>query len=227
MRKRAETEDLEVAEERLSARALAQGDPIGWFDRLYLLGAEGRTTVPWSRTDPHPLLVRWARQTSSPHAGRAVVAGCALGADAVFCARLGCDTVGFDVSATAIGMAGKRLLQPDAVEFVVEDLLALPREWRQSYSLVVSIIMIQALPPSLRGRVQKALAALVAPGGTLLVIEAVADPGLEPHATGPWPLSASDLLAFLDLGLQSAHIELVPGEDLAGARWVAEFRRPF
>lgn len=71
------TSRREVEEERISARAYLDGDPIGWFDDLYAAGASGRVTMPWNRSDPHPLLTAWTAQqglrgdVGGPHHGTA------------------------------------------------------------------------------------------------------------------------------------------------------------
>ena len=43
------------------------------FDKLYAPGGEDRVTMPWSRTDPHPLLVQWAHRTGQTGAGRTAI----------------------------------------------------------------------------------------------------------------------------------------------------------
>jgi len=105
-----------------TARALAAGDATGWFEQLYAAGARGRVPMPWSRRDPHPLFVDWAQRRAVRGAGRrAVVVGCGLGADAEYTARLGFDTTGFDISATAIRLAGQRFPHT-TVDYQVADL---------------------------------------------------------------------------------------------------------
>jgi hypothetical protein len=42
--------DWEQAEDSFLAPSLAAGDATGWFDKLCTAGAEGRVTMPWSRT---------------------------------------------------------------------------------------------------------------------------------------------------------------------------------
>ena len=59
----------EQAEDSFLAPSLAAGDATGWFDKLYTAGAEGRVTMPWSRTEPHRLLVQWAREPGRPERG--------------------------------------------------------------------------------------------------------------------------------------------------------------
>ena len=126
----------EEEEARLASASLAAGDPTGWFDRLYATGARGQVPVPWRRRQPHPLLARWAtEQELSGAAQRAVVVGCALGADAEYVASLGFDTTGFDISGTAIRLARQRF-PGSAVRYVVADLLSYPQAWLRAYDLV-------------------------------------------------------------------------------------------
>jgi hypothetical protein len=82
--------------------------------------------MPWSRVQPHPLLVEWARDRGLTGAGRrAVVVGCGLGADAEYLARLGFNTVGFDISETAIELTEHRF-PGSPVRYVAADLLDPP-----------------------------------------------------------------------------------------------------
>jgi 2-polyprenyl-3-methyl-5-hydroxy-6-metoxy-1,4-benzoquinol methylase len=72
--------------------------------------APAESTAAWSRLDPHPLIVNWARARGlTGHGRRAAVVGCGLGADAEYLAALHFDTTGFDVSATAILLAEQRV----------------------------------------------------------------------------------------------------------------------
>jgi len=136
-------------EARLASASLAAGDPAGWCDRLYAAGARGEVPVPWRRRQPHPLLVHWASAQELSGAGqRAVVVGCALGADAEYVASLGFDTIGFDISGTAIRLARQRF--PDStVRYVAADLLNYPQTWLRAYDLVIEIITVQRCPTRL------------------------------------------------------------------------------
>ena len=146
----------EEEDARLASASLAAGDPTGWFDRLYAAGARGQVPVPWSRRQPHPLLVQWASARELSGAGqRAVVVGCALGADAEYVAALGFDTTGFDISGTAIRLARRRF-RGSSVRYVVADLLDYPQAWLRAYDLVIEIITVgparPAPPPGHRQR---------------------------------------------------------------------------
>ena len=210
----------------MDARAIARGDPTGWFEELYAAGAAGRVSMPWSRTEPHLLLAEWTHTQRLNGAGRrAIVVGCGLGADAEHIAELGFDTVAFDVSPTAVAIAQKR--HPDSpVYYVAADVLALRPEWRRAFDLVVEVITVQALPDPPRRQAIINIGSLVAPGGTLLAIasrhtaDTITGPGL------PWPLRAEEIEAFATDSLAIRRIEqlTVPGR-ADEPRWRAEFRR--
>jgi SAM-dependent methyltransferase len=219
--------DWEQEEERLASRALAAGDPTGWFDELYAAGASGRVQLLWSRLDPHPLLVDWATAPVRRGDGRrAIVVGCGLGADAEYLARLGYATTAFDISATAIRLARQR--SPNTpVEYRVADLLAPPTEWSHAFDLVVEIITVQALPEPPRSQAIANIARLVAPGGTLLVIAAVNDPDQPQSPLPPWPPRRDEIDAFATDRLTPVHIELLPAPGQPGQqRWRAESHHP-
>jgi SAM-dependent methyltransferase len=183
--------------------------------------------VPWSRRDPHPLFVDWAQRRAVRGEGRrAVVVGCGLGADAEYTARLGFDTTGFDISATAIRLAGQRFPHT-MVHYQVADLLALPAAWRHAFGLVVEIITVQALPDPPRRQAIKNIAGLVAAEGTLLVLAAAHDPDLPESPVPPWPLRQNEIDAFATDGLITVQVELLPAPGRPGENgWRAEFHRP-
>lgn len=215
--------DWEQAEDSFVAPSLAAGDATGWFDKLYAAAAEGRVTMPWSRTDPHPLLVQWAQRTGQTGTGRtAVVVGCALGADAEFLAGLGFTTTAFDVSPTAIQLARERYPRT-AVRYVSADLLHVPAAWQRAFDLVVEIITLQALPPELHPRAAAAVRELVAGSGTLLVIGALPD---ENVVSPPWALTRAEIEGLASDGLDTVAIATMamPGKPTE-LRWRAEYRR--
>jgi SAM-dependent methyltransferase len=165
--------------------------------------------VPWGRRDAHPLFVDWAQRRAVRGEGRrAVVVGCGLGADAEYTALLGFDTTGFDVSATAIRLAGQRFPHT-MVHYQVADLLALPAAWRHAFGLVVEIITVQALPDPPRRQAIENIAGLVATEGTLLVLAAVYDPDVPESPVPPWPLRQNEIDAFVTDGLMPVRVELL------------------
>jgi SAM-dependent methyltransferase len=211
--------------DRLSAAALAAGEPTSWFEKLYAEAEAGTAEVPWDRPQPTALLADWARRAGLSGAGRpAVVVGCGPGRDAEFVAGLGFATTGFDIAATAIRAARSR--HPGSpVDYRVADLFDLPPEWRRRFDLVVESNNVQALPGDLRSRAVAAVRSLVAPGGTLLVVAASATAWDD--AGPPWPLTRAEVESFAGDGLTAESIEEIPAEDdPLVRRWRAVFNAP-
>lgn len=202
---------------RLAARALAAGRPTAWFEELYAAGARAEVTMPWDRVGPAPLLVDWLIGRGEGRS--AVVVGCGLGRDAEFVAAHGYATTAFDISETAIRTARARY-PASAVRYRTADLLALPDGW--TFDLVVEIITVQALPVTLRAEAVAAVASLVAPGGTLLVVENVRAENEPLSQRPPWAFTRAEITLFADHGLDPVTIEQL--EDGA-PRWRAEFLR--
>lgn len=203
------------------ADAEARGDRIGWFEEFYAAGAAGRAPMPWSRTDPQPLLVEWAQAEDLRGPGRAVVVGCALGADAEYLAARGFDTTAFDISETAIRSAQER--HPDScVDYVVANLLDLPGRWDRAFDLVVEIITMQALPDDVRPRAIAGVASLVAPGGTLFVV-ALREDGTHNAPPPPTPLTRAEIDSFAHHGLFPRQVDEV--DSGSGPRWRCVFHR--
>ncbi|MGC5166480.1 class I SAM-dependent methyltransferase [Luteimicrobium sp. DT211] len=198
-------------------------DPTGWFERLWASAGDGDVTTPWDHDDPHPALASWPGLPAPGEArGSAVVVGCGLGADAELLAGLGYETTAFDISPSAIAAARER--HPGSpVTYAVGDLLDLPAEWVAAFDLVVEIYTVQAVNRSVRGQLTAGVRALVAPGGTLLAIQAAAS---EPDDDGPpWPLTRAEIEAFGRRGLSAVQVEELGGSGGGGGLWRAEFRR--
>jgi SAM-dependent methyltransferase len=220
---RGEPTDWDLRGEELAAEHIARGEATAWFDLLYAEGVAGAVSMPWDRTEPHPLLREWAeRERLTGDGRRAVVVGCGLGADAAYLAGLGFETVGFDVAPTAIEVARQRFAGK-GVDFRVADLLAVPPEWSGAFDLVVEIFTIQALPDPPRTEAMAAIRGLVAPGGTLLAV-AFRHVGSTPADQGPpFPLTSDTMRA-----LGGDHLQVVALEALEldpGPRWRVEYRR--
>jgi SAM-dependent methyltransferase len=212
--------------DELAAEAVAAGEPTAWFDRLYVEGVDGSTTLAWDRSEPNPLLVRALEQQPELRDGRAkraVVVGAGLGADAAYIAQLGYETTGFDVSPTAMRIAAERILE---VEFVAADLFRLPEEWRRAFDLVVEIYTVQALPRAVRDRATAAVRDLVGPGGTLLAIQSALPDGNDAGDGPPWPLTREEIEDFAGEGLEATSVEAVPRDSGPFATiWLATIRR--
>jgi SAM-dependent methyltransferase len=206
--------DPDEVSRRMAAESLAVNDPTGWFERLYAAAESGAAVVPWDRGAPHPLIVEWAERRR-PEGKTALVVGAGLGFDAEFVAGLGFDTTAFDVSATAVETAQERF-PASKVRYRTADLLDPPAEWRGAFDLVVESLTVQSMPLGPRAQAIRNVAAMVAPGGTLLVVAFAGDE----HVEGPpWPLSRADIEAFGE-NLEATRVEQVDG------RWRVELRRP-
>jgi len=197
------------------------GDPTGWFEPLYAAAARGEGVVPWERDAPRELLVEWAESRGLAGAGApALVVGAGFGADAEYLSERGFATTAFDVAPTAVRVARER--HPgSSVDYVTADLLAPPPEWSGAFALVVECLTVQSLPDEVRAEAIATVSALVAPGGTLLVIASAREEADGPVQGPPWPLTRAEVGAFATAGLERVAVEAMPGP-----RWRAEFRRP-
>jgi hypothetical protein len=106
----------------------------------------------------------------------------------------------------------------------VANLLEPPAEWSHAFDLVLESLTVQSMPVELHAQAIASVAAMVAPGGTLLVI-ATAREHDGPVDGPPWPLTRDEVAAFTAEGLDEVRVEEVrdPGVPI---RWRAEFRRP-
>jgi SAM-dependent methyltransferase len=190
------------------------------FEAIYAGAEAGGSKPPWDYGGPRPQLVEWAEARALAGGGRtALVVGCGYGADAEFLAHLGFRTTGFDFAPTAIA-AARRKYPASEVNYLVADVLDLPREWRHGFDLVVESLTVQSTPPEQHTAVTQSIAALVAPGGTLLVLATTRDEGSE--VTGPpWPLSRAELDEFASGDLIMRRVERID----SGAWWRAELSR--
>ena len=222
--------DLRSAE--LARSAVDDGRPTDWFDELYAEGAAGVIGLPWDRTEPLPPVVEHLARRPPAPGSSAVVAGCGMGVDAEFLQQIGgaeLEVIGFDISATAIGIARSR--HPGtSVDYRVGDLLDLPPEFIGAFDLVLEVINVQALPVDLRPAATAGVASLVAPGGRLVVVQNVrADDEALPQRP-PWGFTAAEIDLFAVGGLQvvssAQHPMATPGPVATRSRWLVEFSRP-
>ena len=203
-------------------------DATDWFEDLYAAAARGERDIPWDRGgEPHWTLVRWAEHLP-PHieSQSAVVVGCGTGDDAAYVASLGFTTTAFDISPTAIAAAKARHATAP-VTWQVADLLALPETLVGASDLVIENMTVQALPRTLRQDATSAVASLVAPRGTLVVLAVALATTADPADGPPWPLTRAEVDAFATDGLTIAAITriAVPGSPNVH-RWIAEFTKP-
>ena len=170
------------------------------YDATYQAAARDADKVPWAEGRPKPLLADWLEAADIRGDGRrALVVGSGLGDDAEALAARGFTVTAFDLSPTAIAWTHERF--PDsAVSYHVADLFDLPADWQGAFDLVVEIYTFQSLPPTIRPEAMDRVAALVAPGGELLVICRGREEH-EPAPGPPYPLSRAELRRLESGGL--------------------------
>jgi SAM-dependent methyltransferase len=193
---------------KLAEEYLAKGDATGWFEELYRTASGDASAIPWADLKPNPNLIDWIvrRGLTGQDKKKAIVIGCGLGDDAEALAALGFDTVAFDISATAIDWAQNRFPRTK-VRYCVADLFHPPAEWIRGFDLVLEAYTLQVLPPPVQKEAIPRISALVAKGGTLLVICRGRSNG-EPYGGGlHWALSPEDMRRFEDCGLAVVSFE--------------------
>ncbi|GAB3747335.1 class I SAM-dependent methyltransferase [Microlunatus parietis] len=198
-------------------------DPRDRFSEMYAAAERGGAAVPWDHEGPHSHLRHWLERRPVDGAGKsAVVVGCGYGRDAAHLASLGFRTTGFDFVPEAVAEARRRH-GDTGIDLRVADLLALPAEWLRAFDLVFESLTIQSIPPDRRADATAAVASLVAPGGTLVVVASALDEG---EVKGPpWPLYRADIDRFTEHGLEPVSIDRVgPPDRFATDPWLAEFR---
>ena len=207
----------------LAREAIDREQPLDWFEQLYREAADGSAVVPWADLVPNPHLVEWL-DAHPGVPGRALDVGTGLGDNAEELARRGWEVVAFDIAETAVAEAQRRF-PGSRVRYVVANLLRPPGEWRGAFHLVAETYTLQVLPPRERRLATRALADLVAPGGTLLVIARGREPQ-EPEGTMPWPLTRAEVQGIGGTGLRLEALEdFMDAEDPPVRRLRATFRR--
>jgi SAM-dependent methyltransferase len=189
----------------IAYRYLKSGDPLGWFDELYVLAGDDPSIIPWADLEPNPSLVGWLDRRPDPVSGRALKVGSGLGDDADELARRGFETTAFDISEAAVTWCRRRFPH-SRVSYVVADLFSPPLEWEAGFEFVLESYTLQVLPRELRARAAGCIASFVAPGGTLLVIARGRGPA-ESGGRMPWPLVERELTLFETRGLEMVTFE--------------------
>ncbi|PSL53066.1 pimeloyl-ACP methyl ester carboxylesterase [Saccharothrix carnea] len=195
-------------------RWLGSVDTSTAFEDLYAAAARDEVDVPWDREEPHRLILDRFKDVDGT-GKRALVVGAGYGHDAGFLAGLGFDTLGFDVSPTAVGVARERFPAP---RFEVADVLDPPAEWSGAFDVVVEVLIAQSLPAGVRPTAIANVRRFVAPGGTLVLLALARDDD-EPETGPPWPLVRGEIESYAGDDLRAVLI------DRTESRWWAEFRR--
>lgn len=220
--------DLEERRNRvreLQAEFAARGDTLGWFEALYRESAGDTSVIPWADLDPNKYFKAWAENAGLRGDGRsALVVGCGLGDDAKYLHDLGFKVTAFDISPTAIAWA-KRLYHDTKIQFEVCDLFEPFRGWLGGFEFVLEVYTIQPLPLEMRDKTIDAVAAFVAPKGTLVVVTRGREDDTEPDEL-PWPMSRRELSRFETDGLrQTDFVEMPADDDDEPPRFVVEYVR--
>ena len=199
---------------------LDRGDALGWFEEVYRAHSADAREIPWADFAPNDLLVSWLDEHGAGGlaAGtKACVVGCGLGDDAAELARRGARVTAFDLSPTAIDLARQRF-PALATEWHAADLYSLPAPWRRSFDVVFEAYTLQSLPADLRRQAFENIAALVAPGGKLVIVARLREPADAVPAAPPWPLTRAELIDAPPAGLTVEREEEYPPSDKHPAR---------
>jgi SAM-dependent methyltransferase len=200
--------DWDQLADELGVAAVADGQPTRWYDELWSAAARGEVSMPWDRTQPHDLLAAYVAGGDGS-GKKAVVVGAGYGADAEHLASLGWATTAFDISPAAVAATRERY--PDsAVDYRVADLLDLPADLVRAFDLVVEIYTIQALHGSVRAGAVAGVRRLVAPGGTLFVVQIVREDDEEVAAEPPWLLNRAEMEGIEGDGLVAESLDRLP-----------------
>ncbi|MEA5508304.1 class I SAM-dependent methyltransferase [Crocosphaera sp. UHCC 0190] len=193
----------------LSLEYQQKDDFTGWFDVIYQDSSGNTDQIPWAKMSPHPTLENWLKSHDITNK-KALVIGCGLGDDAEILANQSAIVTAFDIAPTAIEWCKKRFPN-SSVNYLVADLLALDSSWQNSFDLIFESKTIQALPLTIRNQVIAAIAFLIKPGGTLLIMTRIRATEDIPEGP-PWPVSALELSQFHQLGYEE--ISRTPYHDL-------------
>jgi 2-polyprenyl-3-methyl-5-hydroxy-6-metoxy-1,4-benzoquinol methylase len=178
--------------QELAAEALATGDATGWFDQLYREAESGGWKVSWADLAPNPNLLEFWEGRPQETAGKtALCIGCGLGDDAEQFASWGFATTAFDISETAIETCRRRFPQSPTV-YAAADLLRPPPEWTAQFDFVFEAYTLQVLPPDLRAMALRNAAAMLNPGGKMLLIARGREEH-DPAGSMPWPLTRREV----------------------------------
>jgi len=192
--------------------AVAPPGTPAWYESIFAASAGDATRLPWPATSADAGLVRWLNAVAATclRTGcRAAVLGCGLGEEVAELSRRGYDTVGFDVSPTAVRIAKSRFADLDC-SFIEADWSVLPSVYRHRFDLVITVRGLCWVRPTGLLDAARGLAELVRSQGRVLIVsegrrvngdgggpgEEAADERSE-SVGPPWPLSADELSVLM------------------------------
>jgi SAM-dependent methyltransferase len=218
-------DDPKLETRRLADVYADRGDPNGWFEEFYARAGGDINKVYWADLAPNPRLIAWLEKNRPDPGARAVTVGCGLGDDAEALARHGCRVTAFDISPSAIDMCRRRYPE-SGVDYLVADLFDHPEEWRCGFDVVYECNTVQILAGAERARSVSAIAALVAPGGSLLV-SCRSRPAGEGLDAFPLALDREEIDGFRRSGLEESGFESYDDDqDPPVPHFFAVYRRP-
>ncbi|KAF9456882.1 S-adenosyl-L-methionine-dependent methyltransferase [Collybia nuda] len=160
--------------------------------------------IPWEGGFSQPPLkeVIESGEVDFPRQGRALVPGCGSGYDAIlFASSLGLDSVGMDISETAIQVANGNLAALETppkgeVKFTTGDFLTLELPDEEKVDLIYDCAFFVAIPPSYRPAWSRQMINLIKPGGYLITLIFPMDPLSD--IGPPWSVRPSHYHELLD-----------------------------
>jgi len=168
----------------------------GW-DQLWKEGA-----TPWENSRMSGCIQLALEKLNVPRVGHVLVPGCGKGEDALFFAKEGYDTLGIDLSSTAIEQ-GRQLLQSQSLDLpnirLEEGNFFELRPPKEGYDIIYDFTFFCAFPPSVRPMFGGAVNRLINPNGGLLIATVWTIDGARP--TGPpYSISLDQYSQALGLG---------------------------
>jgi SAM-dependent methyltransferase len=186
----------------------------------------GESPPPWDIGRPQPAFVRLADEGRL--AGRVLDAGCGTGEHALLAASRGADTIGIDLSPTAIASARAKAAERGvSARFEVADALDLPRQ-ALTVDTVIDSAVLHVLDAEDRAKYVTSLAAVLRSGGVCYL---VCFSDRQPGHWGPHRFREEELRAAFSDGWKVRSItadtfELNPFHGVTAAQaWLAVVER--
>lgn len=160
------------------------------FEMVYLTGA---ARIAWHVEEPTPLIDLALQRGWVRRGHRVLEVGCGLGSNGEYLARLGFDVTAVDLSAVAVRKAEQRLKNKGLRAKVYQaDFLEGLRE--EPFEAVLDRATMHAFAEGPKRDVfARNLAAMVKPGGSLLLIELNEKPIRKPPGAPPFPVTRQDM----------------------------------